>query len=76
MFTLKTLILTFVFVVTAVVVLFLTLRFLGIDPRGVLPDDDKKEPVKAKTVPEHPVEIEPVCTLLSNRQVSEKKAAE
>ena len=47
MFTLKTLILTFVFVVTAVVVLFLTLRFMGIDPRGVLQDDDKKEPVKA-----------------------------
>ena len=76
MFTLKTLILTFVFVVTAVVVLFLTLRFMGIDPRGVLQDDDKKEPVKAKAAPEHQVENEPACALLSNRQVSEKKAAE
>jgi hypothetical protein len=74
MFTLKTLILTLVCIVTAVVVLFLTLRFMGIDPRDVLPDDDRKEPVKA--IPEHQVENEPACTLLNNRQISEKKPAE
>lgn len=69
MFTLKILILTFVIVVTAVVVLFLTLRFMGIDPRNVLPEDDKQEPAKA--VPEHQAENEPACMVLSNRQISE-----
>jgi hypothetical protein len=71
MFTLKTLVISVGFVIAAVVVLFLTLRLMGIDPRNVLPDD-----INEPDTPEHQVENEPACKVLSNRQVSEEKPAE